>query len=166
MGDHFTDIAALKIVWNCVCSDEFRPRNCVSRAGGKQMLEGLDFHVGKRIRRRRKLMGLTQAQLGKICGVRFQQIQKYECAASKISAVRLYSLALGLEVEVQYFFEDFVEPDESTLVKSAVKKVPDFVREVEVVRVLGHDESNSSLHHAPVAQIGLPKAPPQARNAK
>jgi transcriptional regulator with XRE-family HTH domain len=67
----------------------------------------IDEHVGRRLRRRRRLVGLTQAELGAAIGVRFQQIQKYECAANKISASRLYELAHKLEVDVGYFFEGF-----------------------------------------------------------
>ena len=58
----------------------------------------IDVHLGKRLRRRRRLLGLTQQQLAGACGVRFQQIQKYECGANRISASRLVMLAdaLGL----------------------------------------------------------------------
>jgi len=53
----------------------------------------IDVHLGKRLRRRRRLLGLTQQQLAGACGVRFQQIQKYECGANRISAARLWQLS-------------------------------------------------------------------------
>jgi transcriptional regulator with XRE-family HTH domain len=65
----------------------------------------IDLHLGKRLRRRRRLLGLTQQQLANVVGVRFQQIQKYECGANRISAARLWSLSEALEVPVGYFYD-------------------------------------------------------------
>jgi transcriptional regulator with XRE-family HTH domain len=65
----------------------------------------IDIHLGRRLRRRRRLLGLTQQELADACGVGFQQIQKYECAANRVNAVRLWQLAEALEVSVNYFFE-------------------------------------------------------------
>ena len=65
----------------------------------------IDMHLGKRLRRRRRLLGLTQQQLAGACGVRFQQIQKYECGANRISASRLWQLSEALEVPVGYFYD-------------------------------------------------------------
>jgi transcriptional regulator with XRE-family HTH domain len=65
----------------------------------------IDLHLGKRLRRRRRLLGLTQQQLAATVGVRFQQIQKYECGANRISAARLWRLAEALEVPVGYFYD-------------------------------------------------------------
>ena len=65
----------------------------------------IDIHLGRRLRRRRRILGLTQQQLAGACGVRFQQIQKYECAANRMSAARLWQLAEVLEVPVSYFYE-------------------------------------------------------------
>src|SRR5580692_4930987 len=64
------------------------------------MSDEIDFHLGKRMRRRRRLLGLTQQQLAEACGVRFQQIQKYECGANRVSAARLWRIATALEVPV------------------------------------------------------------------
>jgi transcriptional regulator with XRE-family HTH domain len=72
-------------------------------------MEEIDVHLGRRLRRRRRLLGLTQQQLAGACGVRFQQIQKYECAANRMSASRLWQLAEVLEVPVGYFFEGLSE---------------------------------------------------------
>lgn len=65
----------------------------------------IDTHLGKRLRRRRRLLGLTQQQLASAVGVRFQQIQKYECGANRISAARLWQLSEALEVPVGYFYD-------------------------------------------------------------
>lgn len=69
------------------------------------MTNAIDHHVGKRLRRRRRLLGLTQQQLAESVGVRFQQIQKYECGANRVSAARLYELSAALGVPVNYFYD-------------------------------------------------------------
>jgi transcriptional regulator with XRE-family HTH domain len=73
------------------------------------MNDEIDVHLGRRLRRRRRLLGLTQQQLAAACGVRFQQIQKYECAANRMSAARLWQLSDVLQVPVSYFYEGLVE---------------------------------------------------------
>ena len=65
----------------------------------------VDCHVGKRVRRRRRLIGLTQQALASKVGVRFQQIQKYECGANRITVSRLFSLSAALNVSINYFFD-------------------------------------------------------------
>jgi transcriptional regulator with XRE-family HTH domain len=52
------------------------------------------------------LLGLSQEKLGEAVGITFQQLQKYERGANRISASRLYHLALVLDVPVGFFFED------------------------------------------------------------
>ncbi|EKY25573.1 DNA-binding helix-turn-helix protein [Brevundimonas diminuta 470-4] len=69
------------------------------------MAAEIDLHLGRRLRRRRRLLGLTQQQLGDRVGVRFQQIQKYECGANRLSAARLWELAEALETPVTYFYD-------------------------------------------------------------
>ncbi len=69
------------------------------------MANDIDLHLGKRLRRRRRLLGLTQQQLAGAVGVRFQQIQKYECGANRISAARLWQLSEALEVPISYFYD-------------------------------------------------------------
>ncbi|WP_140983972.1 helix-turn-helix domain-containing protein [Asticcacaulis tiandongensis] len=69
------------------------------------MATDIDLHLGKRLRRRRRLLGLTQQQLALAVGIRFQQIQKYECGANRISAARLFQLAKALETPVNYFYD-------------------------------------------------------------
>jgi len=73
------------------------------------MSNNIDLHLGKRLRRRRRLLGLTQQQLAGACGVRFQQIQKYECGANRISAARLWQLSEALEVPVGYFYDGLTD---------------------------------------------------------
>ena len=65
----------------------------------------VDVHVGKRIRHRRWLAGMTQQNLAESVGIKFQQIQKYETGANRVSASRLWDIADALEVNVSFFFE-------------------------------------------------------------
>ena len=73
------------------------------------MATDIDLHLGKRLRRRRRLLGLTQQQLANAVGIRFQQIQKYECGANRISAARLWQLSEALETPVSYFYDGLAE---------------------------------------------------------
>lgn len=66
----------------------------------------IDLHVGKRLRQRRSLLGMSQEHLGESVGVTFQQVQKYERGANRIGASRLYQFSIILGVSVSYFFED------------------------------------------------------------
>ena len=73
------------------------------------MASDIDLHLGRRLRRRRRLLGLTQQQLALRIGVRFQQIQKYECGANRMAAARLWELAEALECPVGYFYDGLSE---------------------------------------------------------
>ena len=73
------------------------------------MGDDIDLHLGKRLRRRRRLLGLTQQQVAEGVGIRCQQIQKYECGANRISAARLWQLAQVLDVPVSYFYDGLTE---------------------------------------------------------
>lgn len=74
------------------------------------MSDDVDLLVGRQLRRRRRLLGLTQQQLADAIGVRFQQIQKYECASNRLSVALLWKLACALDVDVAYFFASAPRP--------------------------------------------------------
>lgn len=69
------------------------------------MKHPVDVHVGKRIRHRRWMVGVTQQQLADKVGIKFQQIQKYETGMNRVSASRLWDIADALDVPVSFFFE-------------------------------------------------------------
>ena len=75
------------------------------------MTHPVDVHVGKRIRHRRWMVGMTQQQLAGQVGIKFQQIQKYETGMNRVSASRLWDVADALSVPVAYFFEGMEEED-------------------------------------------------------
>ncbi len=65
----------------------------------------VDIHVGGRIRMRRKAVGLSQTQLADSVGITFQQLQKYERGTNRVSASKLYGMAVTLQTSVSWFFE-------------------------------------------------------------
>ena len=69
----------------------------------------VDLHVGARIRMRRKLLGVSQEWLADQLGLTFQQVQKYERGANRVSASKLYEIARALQTSVAYFFEGLAE---------------------------------------------------------
>ncbi|CUH64124.1 transcriptional repressor DicA [Thalassovita gelatinovora] len=73
------------------------------------MAHPVDVHVGKRIRHRRWLVGMTQQQLAEQVGIKFQQIQKYETGTNRVSASRLWDIAEALDVAVGFFFAGLEE---------------------------------------------------------
>ena len=67
----------------------------------------VDVHVGKRMRMKRNMLGMSQEDLGKSVGVTFQQVQKYERGTNRVGCSRLYEIAQVFNVAVGYFFENF-----------------------------------------------------------
>jgi transcriptional regulator with XRE-family HTH domain len=84
----------------------------------------VDISVGNRLRGRRILMGMSQERLGDELGITFQQVQKYEKGANRVSASRLADISQILDVSPGYFFEEIVETKSgskrSTQAKSAL----------------------------------------------
>ena len=73
------------------------------------MKHPVDAHVGKRIRHRRWMIGMTQQQLADKVGIKFQQIQKYETGMNRVSASRLWDIADAVGVTIAFFFEGLAE---------------------------------------------------------
>lgn len=78
------------------------------------MKHPVDAHVGKRIRHRRWMVGMTQQQLADKVGIKFQQIQKYETGMNRVSASRLWDIADALGVQISFFFEGLSEDQQVT----------------------------------------------------
>lgn len=70
----------------------------------------VDLHVGARVRLCRKMAGISQGQLAHSLDLTFQQVQKYERGANRISASKLYAMAMTLQVPVSFFFEGLPDP--------------------------------------------------------
>lgn len=72
--------------------------------GSKEGPHPIDVEVGRRVCELRLLRGYNQSQLGKALKITFQQIQKYEKGANRISASKLWQIADFFGVDVGYFF--------------------------------------------------------------
>ncbi len=70
----------------------------------------VDAHVGRQIRTRRKILGLSQERLAQDLKLTFQQVQKYERGANRVSASKLYEVARTLHAPIHYFFEGLADP--------------------------------------------------------
>ncbi len=70
-----------------------------------ELAKRADDHIGKRIRERRVTMGLRQQDLADALNISYQQLQKYEIGANRITVGRLYEIARRLEVDVAHFFD-------------------------------------------------------------
>ncbi|WP_300378010.1 helix-turn-helix domain-containing protein [Henriciella sp.] len=99
------------------------------------MTDTTDLHVGKRLRRRRRLLGLTQQELAGEVGVRFQQIQKYECGANRMTSSRLFDLSKALNVSVQYFF-DGMDSDDLLAANDAERLDGDILSQKETLELV------------------------------
>ena len=64
----------------------------------------VDNYIAHRIQLRRNMLGMSQKDLGDLCGVSCQQIQKYEAATNRISAARLFQVGRAMETPVSFFF--------------------------------------------------------------
>jgi transcriptional regulator with XRE-family HTH domain len=69
------------------------------------MPETFDSIVGRRLRWRRRALGLSLKDVSPACGVRFQQIAKYEAGSAQVSAAILWKLARALQVDISFFFD-------------------------------------------------------------
>jgi transcriptional regulator with XRE-family HTH domain len=77
---------------------------------GTGIPDPVDVHVGARIRARRLFIGMNQEEPARALDLTFQQVQKYEGGANRVSASRLHEIAEALRVSIDYFYADF-DPD-------------------------------------------------------
>ena len=99
----------------------------------------VDVHVGTRVRTLRMIRNMTQTKLANQIGISFQQTQKYETGANRISASKLYTIAQVLGVEPGYFFEGLDTPEgegginrldlETTRIATKIARLPEGEKE-------------------------------------
>ena len=76
---------------------------------------------------RRKILGVSQERLAEDLGLTFQQIQKYERGANRVSASKLYEIARSLQSSVAYFFEGLADPAGQGVAEGGEPFVHDFL---------------------------------------
>lgn len=86
-----------------------------------RQIDPLDKHVGGRILIGRRLVGVSLEKLGGEIGVTYQQVQKYETGANRVSAARLYLIAETLNLPVTFFFEDYEQAEKVETLGDASK---------------------------------------------
>ncbi len=100
------------------------------------MKHPVDVHVGKRVRHRRWLVGMTQQQLAEKVGIKFQQIQKYETGMNRVSASRLWDISAALSVPVSFFFEGLSSQDHANT-DGASQDIPlDILKDKEALELV------------------------------
>ena len=95
----------------------------------------VDLHVGRRIRHRRWLLGMTQAELADQVGVKFQQIQKYETGKNRVSSSKLWMIANAQTVPVAYYFEG-LEIGQNSDVSSKIVDLAKFFQDKEALQLV------------------------------
>lgn len=97
----------------------------------------VDQHVGERIRQRRILLGYTQEQLAEALNISYQQVQKYETGANRVSAGRLFQIAGHLDVKVGHFFDGLkgeVSTEDNALTETgSYRHIIELVRHFQMV---------------------------------
>lgn len=101
------------------------------KTAGKKGPNPVDIHVGRRVRIRRVLCGLSQTALADQLSLTFQQLQKYESGANRISASRLWQIAKILDVPIAWFFMG-IDDDADQLEEFRTKR-----ETLELVRNIG-----------------------------
>jgi transcriptional regulator with XRE-family HTH domain len=82
----------------------------------------VDRHVGVRIRMRRKELGVSQERLAEALGITFQQVQKYERGANRVSASKLWEIASALRTPVGYFYDGLGDQETATAQRDAAQE--------------------------------------------
>lgn len=100
------------------------------------MKHPVDVHVGKRIRHRRWMLGMTQQQLGEAVGIKFQQIQKYETGMNRVSASRLWDIGQVLDVRISFFFEGLASEYDEAVVDETQNQPGDLLADREALELV------------------------------
>ncbi len=95
----------------------------------------VDRHVGLRIRMRRKELGISQERLAESIGLTFQQVQKYERAANRVSASKLWEMSKALAAPVGYFYDGLSDPAEPLAANGPRESMQDFLMTPEGIEL-------------------------------
>ena len=80
-------------------------KNAKPRSTSSRGASSVDEYIGARMRERRLALNLSQAGLGEVLGVSFQQVQKYEAGKNRVSAARLFEICRILNLSLSSMFE-------------------------------------------------------------
>jgi transcriptional regulator with XRE-family HTH domain len=91
----------------------------------------VDIHVGKQVRKLRLILGVTQVELAAQLDLSFQQVQKYETGANRLSASRMFEISEILGVETSAFFEGFCAASKEGTTKEISSKISEVIEEIK-----------------------------------
>jgi transcriptional regulator with XRE-family HTH domain len=109
-----------------------------------QSSAAIDDHVGRRIRERRVMLGLTQQQLAEMIGVTYQQAHKYERGINRVSAGRLFEVAHALSAPITYFYEG-IEEEGPRQIMPRQRMLLELARNFAEIRNEKHQEAVSQI---------------------
>jgi transcriptional regulator with XRE-family HTH domain len=112
----------------------------------------VDVHVGSRVRLRRQMLGMSQEKLGAELGLTFQQVQKYERAANRIGASRLWQLSRVLDVRPEFFY-DTTDPVRAPAMPGGFAEPPADAFDADPLRKRETKELVEAYHAIPDARV-------------
>lgn len=101
----------------------------------RMTIHPVDRHVGQRIRQRRKTCGVSQETLANGLSLTFQQVQKYERGANRVSASKLYAIAQVLNVQPGWFFEGLPSDGQIAALPTTGSPVTDVLNRTDMLNL-------------------------------
>ncbi|MDD9912245.1 MAG: helix-turn-helix transcriptional regulator [Alphaproteobacteria bacterium] len=96
----------------------------------------VDIHVGKRLKQRRTLLGVSQEKLADALGITFQQVQKYENGSNRVGASRLFQIGRVLEVPVSFFFDGYAPKSSASIAEDTPSLEEDLMARRETLTLV------------------------------
>jgi len=121
------------------------------------MAHPVDTHVGKRLREQRTKVGMSQEALAQTSGITFQQVQKYERGANRLSASRIYEFAMVLGVSVAYFFEGLEQGGAFSMAEGAADFDHSKPNDQEFMRAFNRIHNQDAKDHVKSLVMALAK---------
>ena len=140
----------------------------------KSARHSIDIHIGNRVRTQRVMLSISQGELAETLGMTYQQVQKYEKGANRISASVLYAISSALRVEPAFFFEGLPSPTPANMKKDILPfgrygeflATKDGLAVVEALTKLGRDSRKKLIQHILQMADTLAKRPPGSKLTK
>jgi transcriptional regulator with XRE-family HTH domain len=123
------------------------------RAANREGPDPIDIAVGARIRTRRRTTGYSQTQLAESLGITFQQVQKYERGANRVSASMLVRIAAKLETSVAALVGEEIASAPTTIVARASKTAADDITAL-YARITSTDSRRALITLAKALAVG------------
>jgi transcriptional regulator with XRE-family HTH domain len=137
----------VQVIGEASMANSSREKSMAKPKRGRRSATALDDHIGRRIRERRILLGLTQQELAEIIGVSYQQAHKYERGVNRVSAGGLFEIARALSAPITYFYEGIGQEGPRQITPHQ-RMVLEITRDFAEIRNEKHQEAVSHLARA------------------